>query len=129
MVMEMMKAIFVVGLGSCAGGVFRYLLSKLINESTTNSFPFGTLVVNLIGCLAIGIFYGLFEKGNLMNVNVRLFLTVGLCGGFTTFSTFMNESFQLMKMDNILYLCLYAGLSIVLGILMVYLGNVLIKLI
>ena len=124
----MIQAIMCVGAGSMVGGIARYLISKLINESTTSSFPWSTFVVNLIGCLLIGIFCGIFERGNLLNPHLRLFLTVGICGGFTTFSTFINESYQLLRFDNILYFSLYAGLSVALGLLMVYLGFALIKL-
>ena len=77
---------------------------------------------------AIGLFYGLFERGNLMNSNLRMFLTVGFCGGFTTFSTFMNENFQLIKNDNFFYLSLYVTLSLFLGFVMLYLGHALTKL-
>ena len=68
-----------------------------------DSFPLGTFLVNILGCFAIGLFYGLFERGNLMSPNLRIFLTVGFCGGFTTFSTFMNENFLLIKDDNFFY--------------------------
>ena len=73
------------------------------------------------------LFYGLFERGNLMNPNLRMFLTVGFCGGFTTFSTFMNENFQLIKDDNFFYLSLYVGLSLFVGFIMLYLGYSLVK--
>ena len=84
-------------------------------------------MVNELGCFAIGMFYGLFERGNLMNPNLRMFLTVGFCGGFTTFSTFMNENFQLIKDDNFFYLSLYVGLSLFVGFIMLYLGYSLVK--
>ena len=93
----------------------------------TPSFPLGTLLVNILGCFAIGLFYGLFERGNLMNPNLKMFLTVGFCGGFTTFSTFMNENFQLIKDDNFFYLSLYVGLSLFVGFIMLYLGYSLVK--
>ena len=106
----------------------RYLLSRWLQNQVVHTFPLGTFVVNILGCFAIGLLYGLFERGNLMNTQLRMFLTVGLCGGFTTFSTFMNENFQLIKADNMFYLSLYAGLSLAGGLLMVYLGPSIIRL-
>lgn len=102
----MLKAIIAVGLGSCTGGILRYLVSKLSDSVTDGRFPLGTLAVNLAGCLIIGILSALAEKGGIANANVRLFLTVGICGGFTTFSTFMNESFQWYA-TNVMPYCLH----------------------
>ena len=88
---------------------------------------YGTMIVNITGCLLIGIFYGLFERGNLLNTDLRLFLTVGLCGGFTTFSSFMNENFVLLREQNYLYFMSYTVLSIVLGLTAVYVGHLIVK--
>ena len=98
----MLKTLLFIGMGSFTGGVLRYLISRYVQNFLTPSFPLGTLLVNILGCFAIGLFYGLFERGNLMNPNLKMFLTVGFCGGFTTFSTFMNENFQLIK-DGFLF--------------------------
>lgn len=123
----MLKTLLIVGAGSFTGGVLRYLVSKLLQNIGSQSFPISTFLVNLIGCFAIGLFYGLFERNNLMNPDVRLFLTVGLCGGFTTFSTFINESYQLIKEDNFLYLFAYTSFSLLGGLLVLYLGYTIIK--
>lgn len=123
----MLKTLLLIGMGSFTGGVLRYLISRYVQNFLTPSFPLGTLLVNVLGCFAIGLFYGLFERGNLMNPNLRMFLTVGFCGGFTTFSTFMNENFQLIKDDNFFYLSLYVGLSLFVGFIMLYLGYSLVK--
>lgn len=85
------------------------------------------MIVNITGCLLIGIFYGIFERDNLLNTDLRLFLTVGLCGGFTTFSTFMNENFVLLREQNYLYFMSYTVLSIVLGLTTVYAGHLIVK--
>ena len=123
----MLKTLLIVGVGSLTGGVLRYLVSKLLQNIGSQTFPISILWVNLIGCFAIGLFYGLFERNNLMNTDVRLFLTVGLCGGFTTFSTFINESYQLLKEDNFLYLFAYTSFSLLGGLLVLYLGYTIIK--
>lgn len=124
----MLKTLLFIGMGSFTGGVLRYLISRYVQNFLIPSFPLGTFLVNILGCFAIGLFYGLFERGNLMNPNLRMFLTVGFCGGFTTFSTFMNENFLLIKENNFFYLSLYVGLSLFVGFIMLYLGYSLIKL-
>lgn len=123
----MLKTLLIVGVGSFTGGVLRYLVSKLLQNIGSQTFPISTFLVNLIGCFAIGLFYGLFERNNLMNPDVRLFLTVGLCGGFTTFSTFINESYQLLKEDNFLYLFAYTSVSLLGGLFVLYIGYTVIR--
>ena len=127
MFLSMLRTLLIVGAGSFTGGALRYLISKLIQDSGFYSFPVGTFFVNIIGCFAIGLFYGLFERNSLMNPDLRLFLTVGFCGGFTTFSTFINESYQLVRDENFFYLFFYITLSLLGGLAMLYLGYSLIK--
>jgi CrcB protein len=124
----MIKTLFIIGMGSFTGGVSRYLISKYVQNMTSVSLPVGTMAVNIMGCFIIGLFYGLFDRGNLMNSNLRLFLTVGFCGGFTTFSTFMNDNFQLIKGENFFYMSVYLAASIIGGYLLLFLGYSLIKL-
>lgn len=123
----MFKALLAIGFGSFVGGVLRYLLSKVVNEAWESSFPMGTFVVNVLGCFAIGVFFALFERGSIVNAHLRLFLTVGLCGGFTTFSTFANESFLLLRGGSFLVAVLYVALSLVLGLVALYVGYNVVK--
>ena len=123
----MYRTLLFIGCGSFLGGIARYLLSRVIQNGTVTSFPLGTLIVNVLGCLIIGLLYGIFDHGGLLNSNLRLFLTVGFCGGFTTFSTFMNEDFLLLQDQNFFYFLLYTVLSLVLGLTATYLGHLVIK--
>lgn len=122
-----MKTILLIGLGSFIGGVLRHFLSSCLNDSVVKGFPLGTLAVNLAGCLLIGILYGLFDRGAAAGPELRLFLAVGLCGGFTTFSTFMNENFLMAHGAQFLSLLLYALLSLAGGFLAVWLGCMMVK--
>ncbi|MDP4208403.1 MAG: fluoride efflux transporter CrcB [Bacteroidota bacterium] len=123
----MFRLILIIGTGSFIGGVSRFLTSRFIQNHPASAFPFGTFIVNVLGCFLIGLFYGLSERGNLLNAEWRMFLTVGFCGGFTTFSTFANENVALLKESEFFYFALYAGLSLFIGLLATYLGNLLTK--
>jgi len=118
-----MRIALLIGLGSFIGGVSRYLLSQLIQNKALTSFPWGTLTVNVIGCLLIGIVFGISERSGLTN-EWRLFLATGLLGGFTTFSAFSYESISLIRDGQAGSALLYIGCSIVLGLLATYGGMV-----
>lgn len=103
-----MKEILIVSIGSFFGGGMRYWVSKMVQSCTVIAFPFGTMAVNVAGCLIIGVLSGLnWREGGWMSPSAKLLLTTGFCGGFTTFSTFMNEGAGLMKEENYLYMMLY----------------------
>lgn len=117
--------ILLVALGSALGGVGRYVISRLINEHTAGTFPWSTFFVNIIGCFIIGVIYELSNHTSFISDNARLFLTVGLCGGFTTFSTFAHENYLLFQSGNILIVASYAAASFFAGLLMAYAGHAL----
>jgi CrcB protein len=125
----MIKVLMIIGTGGFIGSISRYLTQQLVQERFDTSFPLGTMVVNIIGSFIIGIVYALSEKGDVLSPEWRLFLAVGFCGGFTTFSSFAYENFQMMKMEQFFFVALYMGLSLFLGILATYLGVISIKLI
>lgn len=117
----MLKELLLVGSGSFIGGVLRYLLSFLIKFDGTH-FPYATFLVNIIGCFIIGIIYAISLKNNILYNHTILFLTVGVCGGLTTFSTFSKESLQLVQNGLIGLTAIYIILSIAVGIISVFLG-------
>lgn len=124
----MYKYILLIGAGSFIGGVSRFLMSRYIQNSVVSGFPYGTLMVNVLGCLLIGLFYGMSERGNFMSPELRMFLTVGICGGFTTFSTFSMESLSLLKDGNFFHFTLYTTLSLFLCLAATWAGNAATKL-
>lgn len=120
-----MKELIYIFLGGGIGSVARYLAQISINERLSPAlfpFPWGTFAVNVIGSFLIGLFYSLSERFNL-SFELRLFLTVGLCGGFTTFSTLSNDGVSLLKGEFYGTFALYMIVSIVLGILAVLGGG------
>ncbi|MFC2080095.1 fluoride efflux transporter CrcB [Bacteroidota bacterium] len=120
----MLKNILLVGTGGFIGSVARYFVSKLSNHIDFLSIPVGTLIVNVLGSFLIGFLAGISAKSTLLNSDLRLLLMVGLCGGFTTFSTFTGENLMLMQSGQGLSVLIYTTLSVVLGFLAVYLGFV-----
>jgi len=125
----MLRSILIVGFGGFIGTVARFLTSRYFQENIASVFPWSTFTINIIGSLLIGIFYGISEKGDFMSPDFRLFLTVGICGGFTTFSTFSNDAFLLLKQEEWLRFAFYTSMSFFLGLVAVYFGRIIIKLI
>jgi len=121
----MIKNLLLIGSGGFIGSIARYLVSQLNLTVSFHSIPVGTLIVNVAGSFLIGFLTGIAEKSMIMKPEWRLFLMAGLCGGFTTFSTFTGENLMLMHTGQALTVLLYTGLSIFLGFLAVYLGYVL----
>ena len=113
----MIRNILLVAIGGAIGSVCRYLLSGM----NIASWPWGTFVVNILGSLLIGLLTGLLSKG-MLSPEMKLLLVTGFCGGFTTFSTFANESFSMLKAGDVLLMALYVGASVMIGIFAVWLG-------
>lgn len=124
----MIKSIMLVGFGGFAGSIARFLVSKYFQEHYATVFPWGTFAVNILGSLLIGIIYGLSEKGDLLSPEIRLLIAVGFCGGFTTFSTFSNDAFLLLRQQEWFRVAFYTSLSFFLGLIAVYSGRVITKL-
>ena len=119
--MEIIKNILAVGAGSFVGGAARYLVS-LGMKGIGKGFPWATLAVNLVGCLMIGLLWGLLSRNAAENTSWGLFLTVGLCGGFTTFSTFSKEALAMLQSGQIWGFASYIAISVLAGIALVALG-------
>lgn len=123
------KTILLIGIGGGIGSVARFLCYRYIQSIHTTAFPWGTFLVNITGCLLIGVFYAVSERGNVLTPEWRLFLTTGFCGGFTTFSAFAYENISLLKAGDFMHFSLYTVGSVVLGLAATYLGIAMVKLI
>ncbi len=125
----MIGKLLLVGTGGFIGSALRYLVQVYAVRLISSTWPLGTFLVNISGSLLIGMVYAISEKGNLMSPEWRIFLTVGFCGGFTTFSTFAFDNLMLLKENSIFHLLLNAGGSLFAGILSVYAGIIIVRLI
>lgn len=116
-----MKQVLLVGIGGFAGSTLRYLAYLWIDRRFEGVFPLSTLFVNVLGSLILGLIVGLFMKSNI-SPELRLFLGVGICGSFTTFSTFAMENVSLLGQKDIVTSLVYTLASLVLGLLMAFAG-------
>src|SRR5690606_22122943 len=115
--------IFLVGAGGFIGSVLRYLIGGYF-QGFAKSFPLGTLVVNVMGCFVIGLLAQIGESRNMFSNEVRVFIFVGILGGFTTFSSFGNETINLMRGNQIINMFFNIGANVILGLLAVWLGRI-----
>lgn len=116
-----------VGSGGFLGALARYGLGGLVQRQVPGAtFPYGTLVVNLMGCLLIGFFAGLTESRQLFTPELRVFGLIGVLGGFTTFSTFGHETFMMVRDGLYLWAVTNVGVQVVLGVTLVWLGYALV---
>lgn len=120
----MLKTLFLVGLGGGMGSICRYLLQYWATKLFVHPFPVATFVINVAGSFMIGLFYGFFSKGNFA-ADWHFFLAVGLLGGFTTFSTFSNESLSLLRNGQMIMAGLYIFGSVLLSLIAVTAGDLL----
>jgi len=123
----MARTLLFIGFGGGVGSIARYLISMYVQKTFPAVFPFGTFAINLLGCLLIGLFFGLSERFQWMTEEWRIFLTVGFCGGFTTFSAFAYENLKLLQSGDYLNFLLYSIGSIIIGIMMVMAGFYMVK--
>jgi fluoride exporter len=123
----MIKTVLLVGLGGGIGSIARYLCQKWFATTFLHSFPWGTFTINVVGCLLIGIFWGISFRSFESNESWKLFLMTGLCGGFTTFSAFTLEGIGLIKEQKLGLFFSYVAASVVLGLLATYIGMKMMK--
>lgn len=123
----MIKILLAIFTGGGIGSVLRYAIQMFMHERiVAYNFPWATFTVNVIGSFLIGLFYAVSAKFNL-SAEVRLFLTTGLCGGFTTFSTFSYDNLEMLRQGDGVVCMIYIALSIILGITACFLGASMIK--
>lgn len=123
----MIKAFIAIFVGGGLGSVLRYGVQLVLHERiVAYSFPWATFAVNVIGSFLIGLFYAVSSKFNLSE-ELRLFLTAGLCGGFTTFSTFSNDSLAMIRQGDTIVCLIYIVLSVILGVFACLLGSTVCK--
>jgi len=115
--MSLIWKLLIVGGGGFLGAILRYLVGGWVQGLFARPWPYGTFAVNIAGCFAIGLVWGLVENRDLLNPAIRLFILTGMLGGFTTFSTFSLETYNLVRQGDWLGAGLNAGLSVFLGLL------------
>ncbi len=116
--------ILLIGMGGALGSVARYLVSGWVQAISRNvTFPYGTLTVNVVGCFVIGFLAQLAEARGMLTSEARAFIFIGLLGGFTTFSTFGNETFNLARSGEMTSALANVGANVILGLLAVWVGH------
>lgn len=123
----MTTTIIIVGIGGMLGSILRFLAGHFINPVPHSAFPYGTFTVNMVGSLLIGVIFGLSEHNEWFTPELRIFLTVGFCGGFTTFSAFAYENIVLLQQKDYLTFAIYSLLSFVLCLAATLVGLILTK--
>jgi CrcB protein len=125
-----MGYVLLVGIGGFIGSALRYLVGGWVQQlSQSIAFPYGTLTVNLIGCFVIGLLSELAESHGLFSPEARAVVLIGLLGGFTTFSTFSNETYNLARGGQTLTSFMYLGAHILFGLGFAWFGHIVAQLI
>ncbi len=123
--METLLRLSIIGAGGFIGAVLRFLVSSWVQtRSGSIVFPYGTMAVNMIGCLVIGLLTWLVETRSLFSMETRSFVLIGLLGAFTTFSTFGNETLGLIRDSRLDLAAVNAVFQVVVGVGMVWLGRI-----
>ena len=120
------KSLILVFFGGGVGSSIRYLVTKYSNKNLI-SFPIGTSISNLVGCFIIGLLIAYYDKNDIPKKDIFLFVSIGFCGGLTTFSTFMLDVFYMIKNENIQYLLTYFSINFFAGFFFIYLGFLIFK--
>jgi CrcB protein len=123
--MQAMRSLWLVALGGALGAVARAVLSTAIHVRWPSALPWGTIAVNLVGCLILGLLSGVLESRPHLNPTWRSFAAVGVLGAFTTFSTFENETLALLQRGHMGAALTNIGLSVTVGLLAVWAGTLL----
>lgn len=124
--MDALLRLSLIGAGGFTGAVLRFWVSSWVQgRSGSIVFPFGTLTVNMVGCLLIGFLSALVDMKSIFSPETRSFLLIGLLGAFTTFSTFGNETLNLIRESRVELALLNAGGQVLLGVFLVWLGRML----
>lgn len=118
---------FYVIAGAAIGGLLRYVVADVVQRNAKIIFPFGTLTVNILGSFLLGFIIFFLGEREIISPELRLFLTVGICGGFTTFSTFSYETLVLIQEAQFLYATMNILLNIILSLFAIYLAYLLSK--
>lgn len=117
-----MVLIWYIALGSALGGVGRYLVGALVQRAAETTFPTGTMAVNITGSFLLGLIIRYAIETQSITPEMRAFLTIGLCGGYTTFSTFSFETARMMEDGEWTRAAVYVGLSLLVSVGAVFLG-------
>ena len=116
-----LKSIILVFFGGGIGSLFRFIVTKYSNKNLI-SFPIGTSISNLVGCFIIGLLIAYYDRNDIPKKDVFLFISVGFCGGLTTFSTFMLDIFEMLKNENYQNIIPYFSVNFFLGLISIALG-------
>lgn len=122
-----MRILLIIGAGGFLGSAARYMAQQAISKVWPVIFPLGTFTVNIVGCFLVGVIYALAERSTAITPEWRFFLATGFCGGFTTFSTFSYEAYNLIREGQYIYLSLYLTTSVIVGIFSTILAIALIR--
>lgn len=115
----------IVSLGAAIGGALRYWLSGFVHKFLPASFPYGTLSVNVLGSFLLGLIIFVLDSRQMLTYQMKIFLTIGFCGGFTTFSTFSFETVNLLRHSEFFLALLNVLLNVTLCLTAVYIASLL----